>query len=482
VKGKRQPTECKGAGNIELGRLQVHLDRREDVTAYGGLGLVTQAARKLGFFDSVDRRVKVLEIHQGYRESDHLFHLLCSIFAGAGRLQDTALFQADPTYRKLLRVERVSDPTTLGDFLRRFGRSDLNELKEAGWEMQSKAWRELSRRQRRLASLDLDSRICQVYGDSKEGADYSYKKTLAYHPEMLSLGETGEWLDGVNRSGNEPSGERAAYLLRRNLPRVKELFQSVCVRGDTKFGRTDVLDVCRAEEVRVCVCWAGYPNLISTAEALPEYRWRVLCRRPSAAGPEKTRRKRPNLRRRNARQRGYTDKKLKSEQVAEFAYCPSRQKQPKTYRMIAVRKQIEVAGKKMALFDQYEYRFILTDLAETSLERIVRYAYGRCNQENLIEQGKNGVSAFRMPTGELQANEAWMLVAMLAHNLKNWICLLALGKEKLSWEWKKFRLCFVYVVARVTHAARQVHLWLSPGHPFTPEILAGARLLGAAGA
>ena len=70
--------------------------------------------------------------------------------------------------------------------------------------------------------------------------------------------------------------------------------------------------------------------------------------------------------------------------------------------------------------------------------------YGRSNQENLIEQGL----AFRMPTGQLPANEVWMLAAMPAHCFKSWLCLLSIGMDKLSWEWKRFSQTLVIVSGR----------------------------------
>ena len=183
-----------------------------------------------------------------------------------------------------------------------------------------------------------------------------------------------------------------------------------------------------------------------------------------------------------ARQRGYRDKKLKHEQVAEFAYQPTYKKKrmDKTYRMVVIRKQIEVA-EQTELFDQYKYHFILTDLTEPSLEKIVKYAYGRNNQENLIEQSKNGLSAFRMPTGELLANEVWMVMALLAQSFKSWLCLLSLGIEKLSWEWKRFRWHYVYLVARMTRSSRQRHLWFNVSERPYSMLLRGMIELGAGG-
>jgi hypothetical protein len=453
------------------------------MTAYGGLALVHQLARKVQFAQHINEHVNVLKIRQGYGESDHLFHLLSALFAGASCVEDVGQLQDDTAYKKLLGVESVTDPTTMGDFLRRFERGDLNDLKMGMWEMRRDVWKKLPRKKRRRASLDLDSKICPIYGNKKEGADFSYQGSYGYHPEMVSLAETGEWLDVINRSGNEASGDKAVYLLRRTLPPVKEYFGSVCVRGDTKYGRGDVLTISADHDAYVCVGWRTAPILVTLAETLSRKEWTLLERKETpfrCTTKPKSRKKKRNLRRMKARKRGYTDKKLKNEWVAEFPYRPTYKGKPlpKTYRMIVIRKQIEVAG-KTGLFDEYRYRFILTDLPESDLSKLIRYAYKRSHQENLIEQGKNGVSAFKMPTGQLLANEVWMTVAMLAQNFKSYLCLLALGEDKLNWEWKRFRFNFMYFVARVTKAGRQIHLWLDPGHLCADKIRMGLILLGA---
>lgn len=483
---KRRYKGNRNGKKVHLGKHQVHREGRVEHTALGGLSLFCALGKQLQFHRLMDEQLGVLKIRQGYRESDHLFHLLNSILAGASCIEDLGRLQEDGVYKRLIGVDKVTDPTTMGDFLRRFGREDLNDLKEAIWRMRERAWQKAARQLPKHVSADLDSTVSEVYGNCKQGADFTWKKSYGYHPELLSLAETCEWLDGVNRPGNQASGAKAAYLLRRNLPRLRKHFSSVCVRGDTKFGRTDVLTECLRNDTRVCVMWSAYPNLLKLAEALPKQAWQPLCRQaePEAVDPggSAKRHKKANLRRRKARQRGYTDKKLMDEQVAQFEYRPTRKKKKMAhaYRMVVIRKQIEVA-KKTGLFDQYEYRFILTDLSEPSLAKIVQYAYRRSDQENLIEQAKNGLSAFRMPTGQLLANEVWMLVAMLAQCFKSWLCLLALGIDKLRWQWKRFRWHFIYVVARVTRSSRQRHLWFSvPSAPYQ-SILCAMLAMGARG-
>ena len=219
---------------VRLSKLQVHREGSGEQSALGGLSLFCQLARLLQFARCVDQRVKVLKIHQGYRESDHLLPLLNSLLAGASCIEDLGRLQEDPFYKELCGVDKVSDPTTMGDFLRRFGRSDLDDLKEAIWEMRERAWELGKEKLPKEATVDLDSVIKPVYGNCKEGADFTWKKSFGYHPEMMSLAETGEWLDGINRPGNEPSGQCAVELLRGNLPGVCRHFEKLCASSSAK--------------------------------------------------------------------------------------------------------------------------------------------------------------------------------------------------------------------------------------------------------
>jgi tRNA 2-selenouridine synthase SelU len=45
--------------------------------------------------------------------------------------------------------------------------------------------------------------------------------------------------------------------------------------------------------------------------------------------------------------------------------------------------------------------FYITNRTDYAQEQIVSLANGRCNQENVIEQLKNGVNAMRMPVDDL---------------------------------------------------------------------------------
>ncbi len=148
----------------------------DGLSVYGGLGMLYQTARNFGFHEAVDCGLNVLKINQGYSESDHLFNLLSGHFIGVGCIEDIAQLKDDSCYRQLLDGKDVTALSTMGGFMPRFKRSDLSDYKGAISSMQEQVWRKLTAEQRREASPDLDSRICQSRGHTWSSA--------THHPEV----------------------------------------------------------------------------------------------------------------------------------------------------------------------------------------------------------------------------------------------------------------------------------------------------------
>jgi hypothetical protein len=107
--------------------------------------------------------------------------------------------------------------------------------------------------------------------------------------------------------------------------------------------------------------------------------------------------------------------------VTEFRYRPTACQ--KEYRMVVVRKHVRVEKSQQFLFDTTPYLFYITNDWESPAEAIVFSCNHRCNQENLIEQLKNGARAFRAPVDNLISNGAYMVMTALAWNLKAWSAL-----------------------------------------------------------
>ena len=166
-------------------------------------------------------------------------------------------------------------------------------------------------------------------------------------------------------------------------------------------------------------------------------------------------RRRPdNVKEQVVRERGFENIRLQGEDVAEFAYRPGAC--DRDYRVVVVRKNLSVAKGEQVLFDDIRYFFYITNRPEPA-DQIVMRANQRCNQENLIEQLKNGVQALRMPVGDQTSNWAYMVMASLAWTLKAWFALLlpetgrwgqkyqAEKQTVLHMEFKTFRNAFMLV-------------------------------------
>lgn len=446
-----------------------------DSTPYGGLSLAARVVSCLRLPQAIDTVLNLLRAHRPFSESDHVLTHAYNLFVGGTCIEDIAHLQTSEPVRRLLGAGRIPDPTTAGDFLRRFGVEDLSALDTAIDEAQCRAWKLAhGKRKRDLALVDMDSHVHAVYGHQKEGTDFTYKGNFGYHPLAITMAETQECLRLVNRPGNVASADGAAALLGDVLPMLKRHFHRVVVRGDSAFARQEIYEACEAHGQDFAIVSPCHQNFEEIAESLEEKLWKPFRSSPVSPGKCRTPRRRKrgrNVRRHKARARGKRDLKLERQWLAEVEYRPSRSKH--CYRLVIRRQRIEESNQG-ELFETWRYRFVITNMSKRhSAEDVVRLTYQRCDQENIIEQLQNGVAGMAMPTGGFLANGAHLICARLAHNLKSWLAQIALPKESVRWEWKRFRQSFVIVAARVTRHAGGVVVRIARSHRFADAICRG---------
>lgn len=388
----------------------------------GGIGAIHLAARRYGLIEAIDRRLHLLKIHQPYHESDHVLNIAYNLLAGGTCLEDLELRRHDEAYLDGLGAQRVPDPTTAGDFCRRFDEPAIQSLMNAFNETRVKVWREQAGSFFEEAIIDADGVITETTGECKEGIDISYKGEWGYHPAVVSLANTSEPLFVVNRSGSRPSHEGVAWYLDRAGKLCRGAgFRRILFRGDTDFSQTQHLDRWDACGYRFIFGIDARPNMIELAETLPKSAWKRLRRPAKYDVKTEPRRKPANVKEQIVRLREFENIRLNSEDVAEFAYRPTACK--KTYRVVVVRKNLSVSRGELMLFDDVRHFFYITNDQRMSASEVVFSANDRCDQENLIAQLKNGVRALHAPVNNLLANWAYMVMASLAWTLKAWFAL-----------------------------------------------------------
>jgi len=433
------------------------MSERVRAIGYGGVGAIHTLVRRLKLDRSINERVKLLKFHVPYFESDHVLNMAYNVLTGGRCLEDIERLRTDETYLNGLAAERIPDPTTAGDFLRRFDEASLLALQEAINDRRRKVWGKQSRSFRKEAIIDVDGTIGETGGECKGGMDIAYNGDWGYAPLILSLANTNEVLYIVNRSGNQTSSDGAAPWMDRAITQVEGVFKEVWIRGDTDFSLTKNFDRWN-ERVQFLFGYNAYRNLIQRAEELPPKAWKGLERPVRYKVKTRTRRRPERIKERIIRERGYENIRLVSEQVAEFDYRPTQCRN--TYRMVVVRKNLSVEKGEEVLFDDIRYFFYITNNRSKSKREIVLLANGRCNQENVIGQLKSGVHALRMPSSDLLSNWAYMVIAALAWNLKAWYGLMVQIKSKkkdiLRMEFKRFLLSYVQIPCQVLITGRRL--------------------------
>ena len=210
----------------------------------GGIGAVHQLVRAVGLVDALDRNVQLLQVHLPYHESDHILNIAYNIVAGGTCLQDLELRRNDEVYLNALGARRIPDPTTAGDFCRRFETDgDLLALMEAINLCRLKVWKQQGPEFFELAVIDADGTVAPTDGECKQGIGLSYKGVWGFHPLVVSLANTKELLYLKNRSGNRPSHEQADVYLDKAVELCRKAgFLEILLRGDTDFSQTWKLD------------------------------------------------------------------------------------------------------------------------------------------------------------------------------------------------------------------------------------------------
>jgi hypothetical protein len=459
--------------------IRVELADKMRAISHGGIGVVHQLARQVGLIDAIDRRVHVLKRHRPYHESDHVLNLAYNALCGGIRLEDIELRRNDEVFLDALDTERIPDPTTAGDFCRRFDVMDIRMLMGAIDQARLNVWDRQPKSFLDRATIDLDGTLVVTTGECKQGMDISYKGTWGYHPLIVSLAETGEVLRLVNRPGNRPSHEGADVEANAAIALCRQAgFRQIVLRGDTAFSQSTKLDAWDQDNVTFYFGYKALPNLEAIADALPQTAYQKVLRPPRYEVQTDPRERPTNVKRRIIRQREFKELRLQREDYADFEYRPGECKQP--YRMVVLRKTISHEKGQARLFDEIRYFFYITNDWVKDAEEVIFEANTRCNQENLLAQLSGGVRALAAPVDNLLSNWAYMVMTALAWDLKAWWALYlpehprwrqkhqAQKQRILGMEFRSFLNTFIRIPCQIVRTSRKLVyrvLHYNPGLP-----------------
>ena len=403
---------------------KVELAEKQQAVNCGGLAAIIELIRTLGLRTELNRAAKVLKFQLPYDEADHILNIAFNLLAGGTCLDHIEHRRNDEAYLDALGAERIPDPTTAGDFCRRFSHMHLLSVMQAINCVRQTVWKQQEESFFRCATIEADGTMVETGGEKKSGIGINYKGQWGYHPLVVSLAETQELLYLHNRSGNRASEEDSAFFYDLAIEQCKKAgFRKIVLRGDTAFSSTEHLDRWDSSGVSFILGYSAHQNLCQIADSLPKTAWKRLDRSKRNKPGKTERAKRPNVRESIVETNGYKNQRLSGESYAEFEYRPTACE--KTYRMIVVRKDIDVTSGQQLLFSEERYFFYITNETVEALpaREVIRGSNQRCDQENTISQLK-ACGALTAPLDNLESNMAYMLFASLAWTLKAWSGLL----------------------------------------------------------
>ena len=167
---------------LDASNIHYEISERVHAISYGGIGAFHLLAQNIGLIDAIDQRLHLLKIPLPYHHSDHVLNFAYNALCNGNCLQDIELRRNDVNFLDALGARRIPDPTTAGDFCRRFKEYDINILQDIFDDVRKGVWSRQSEDFFAEAILDADGSLVPTVGEHKEGVDIAYDGTWSYHP------------------------------------------------------------------------------------------------------------------------------------------------------------------------------------------------------------------------------------------------------------------------------------------------------------
>lgn len=404
------------------------------VVANAGVGLVAQLIDRIGLVAAADAAVT-----RGFRPGRKVASVVCGMALGADSIDDLGVLRAGATERVL--NFKAMAPETLGQWLRSFSWGHVGQLDVLLEKSLAAAWSLGAGPGLGRSVIDLDSSVCGVYGDTKQGAAQAYNHVYGYHPLLATLESSGEMLGARMRGGDASSARGAVSFAAEIIERVRRCgaHGELVVRADSAFYNTRLVAKCRKLDTRFSIGARMTKLVRESIEAIDSRSWQGISYPRGVA------------------------------QVAEI-YLPA----PWSCRLIVRRYKNPQVGGQGQLFDQWGYASFITDQAGDVIELDAAHRR-RARQELAIKDLKDGALA-HLPSASFNANAAWLSLACIAHNLLRCIHRVALRQTSLLvTQTMRYRL--LSIPARITRSARKVTVHLPARWPYQADFLAAVRRL-----
>jgi hypothetical protein len=366
-----------------IDRIRVTFDE-PNLVANAGLLVVAILVARLDLERLVNATVRLGGRVGGALPGRKVLTLVHAMVAGASHIDHVDVLRSGAT-RSVL-GHRVMAPSTLGTFLRAFTFGHVRQLDAVLAEALRRAWSLGAGPGSAQMVMDLDSTICEVCGKAKGGAGYGYTHVLGYHPLVATRSDTGEVLHTRLRRGAANTSRGTVRFVEELVARVRRAGATgeLIMRFDSGFWSNRTIAVLERLEVGFTMGVRMQKSVVSVISSIAESAWTPI---------------------------EYT-----CDGEAEVAEC-----QYKGRRLIVRRTRL--IGRQATLWPQWRHFALVTDLEGHAVD-VDAFHREHARVELAIRDLKEGAGLEHVPSGHFFANAAWLICAVLAHDLIRWTAML----------------------------------------------------------
>jgi hypothetical protein len=371
-----------------------------NLVANAGLLLVATMSQRLGLEGLIDATVRLDGRVGGARPGRKVLTLAHAMCAGSSHIDHADMLRAGATSAVL--GHRVMAPSTIGTFLRSFTFGHCRQMEAVNGHALERAWAAGAGPGAEPLVIDIDSTICEVAGNTKQGAGFGYTHVLGYHPILATNAATGEVLHARMRKGSANTQRGTVRFLDELIARVRRAGATgpLTVRVDSGFWSNNTIGALSRLNVRYTMAVrCGTKGIADAISAIDENAWTEIDYTPDGQA-----------------------------QVADCAYTTGTGKHAVTRRLVVRRTRLTDRAQQR-LWPDWRHHAFLTDLDGTAVD-VDKFHRHHAVVELAIRDLKEGSGLEHVPSANFHANSVWLQCTVLAHNLIRWTA--ALGKVRVD--------------------------------------------------
>ncbi len=278
--------------------------------------------------------------------------------------------------------------------------------------------------------IDVDSFIGEVCSDRKQGASYGYTRKLGYHPILAVRSDTGEVLHIRNRKGAANTQRGFRRFVEELVARVRRAGHhgQIIIRADSGFENRKLMKQLARQGVEFSIGVKQSKAIRALIALIPETDWVTITDYPDAG----------------------------EAQIAETTLGD--------FRLIVRRTRL--VGAQAELFPDWRHHAFATNRTVPTLTADIDHR-DHAQIELAIRDLKD--QALRhFPSGQIDANSAWTVIAAIAHNLGRWSTQIGLP-DRPAQTARARRRHLLQIPARLIRTSRQWTLRMPARWPWQTD-------------